>query len=449
MSAPRPSRHTARLPGLPPTEDGAEQGAPRSLFYQRLARVSVCHDYYAATGGACRDFSARPTSHTAGLLKRLGLIFRQEDDGFSVLYNELQEESLLAYVRSSASNRLDGRPWARLCFSLSLRNPWFVNFTDLPLDTSPARWNLYLTNRRAHRDGARHAVLSPGPRVSAGERVPVTGPVLVQPVGPGVRCVRIKSVAGTEVLCKLRCEPSSPPAAADACAEHLYFDLGDVPEGLYGVETVMNGGAVQTRELLYTAGYPVPLAFVEMLLADPAGTGGVYPVCALDGTPPAIACVPYTIAFAARGTWWSYYVLADSRGEGGELRIRQLRTPDQPRVAFLGPCRVQLPGGRAGWRFVSRHPIPLAKRPTLHLQLVWRREGSRRVDVLMDRLPLADGKQLVQADAGGPHARALPCPCDEHQPGYRGRRLKAWLSAPDRSPPGSSPRLFSDIYVHV
>jgi hypothetical protein len=459
--APRPNRHAARVPGLVPADEGAVEGAARRLFYQRLARVSVRHDYYAATGGACRDFSARPTGHTAMLLKRLGLLFREEDDGFSVLYNELQEESLLAYIRSRASTSLDGRSWARLCFVLSLRNPWFMNFTGLPVDTNPSCWNLYLTNRRARLDDAGQALLAPGLRVSARERVPVTGAIVVQPVGPGVRCVRVRSVSDTEVLCTPRCEPSSPPAAADpgdssawsatdACAERLYLDLGDFAEGFFSVDTEMADGAIQTRELLYSAGYPVPLGFVELLLADFDGAGGVYPVRGVAGARPDIACVPYVIAFAARSTWWNDYVVPDSPARaGGELRIRQLRAPGEPRVAFLGPCRIRLPGGRTAWRFVSRRPMALAQRPTLHLQLVRRREGSRRVDVLMNRLPLADGKQLVQADKNGGGGQALPCPCDGDQPGPRGRRLREWLSAGNLSPPGAPPRLFSDIYVHV
>jgi hypothetical protein len=455
-TAPQPSRHDARIPGLPQTDD-AVPGAPRKLFYELLARVSVRHEYYAATGFACRDFTMRPTRHTAALLKGLGLLFREEDDGFSVLYNGLQRETLLEYVRGKARSSDDARPWGRLCFVLSLRNPWFVNFTELPLNTATACLNFYLTNRFAHVDDDRGAVLlSAGDEVSTRDLVPVTGEVLIESVDPGVAEVRVQSVSGREVLCALRCAPAgeTPPAprrgkdapAAD-CTDRMYFDLSSLPEGKYTVQRVMADGATQSRGFLYTAAHPVPLGLVELLLASPGGSGGVYPVRDLGAESNPVP-VQYEIFFAARRTWWNYYVLAQPpRGERGELRIRQRRSPGEPRVTFLGPCPVQLAGGRAAWRFVSRQAVALARRPTLHLQLVWRREGSRRVDVLMDRLPLADGRHLVQTDARGA-LQPSPPPHEASPPGFRCRRLEQWLQGND-PPPASPSRLFSDIYVHV
>jgi hypothetical protein len=455
-AAPRPIRPDARVPGLVP-ETGAAGSIPsQQLFYRRLVRVSVRHDYYADTGHVCHDFSTRPTRYTAWLLDRLGLLFREEDDGFSVLYNGVRSGTLLWYLRSKAESSRSGRPWGRLCFTLSPRNPWFVNFTDLPPDTNPACWNLYLTNHRPPVAANGPALLSRGARVSADDRMRVTGPLLVESAGRGVTGVRVLSVAGTEVLRARRSAPPGagtpasggvwPPSAATDRSERLYLDLGGLPEGKYTVEPVMDDGrAGEASELLYTAADPVPLGFVELLLADPTGEGGVYPVRGLGTAEQEIACAPYEVAFAARRTWWSYYVVGGP--PRGELRIRQRRAPDEPRTAFLGPCPVMLAGGRTAWRFVSRCPIALARRPTLHLQLVWRREGGRRVDVLMDRLPLADGRGLVQEETAGQGVQALLCPCDENGPRHRCRRLLQWLAGD--GPPGSPPRIFSDIYVHV
>jgi hypothetical protein len=444
--APQASRHAAQVPGLPgpqaaaPPGDDHTGGTPRRLLYERLARVSVLHEYY---GGACRDFAVRPTRHTAGLLRRLGLLFRPEDAGFSVLYDHLGAGSLMEFIRNRRGRGEE--PWTRLCFVLSLRNPSFVAFTELPADTNPARQNLYLTNRRAHAPADSPVLLSPGPRVTGDDRVPVNGGRFVETVDAGVARVRVLDVSGEEVMC-------SPATVRPGGSERLHFDLGGLPEELYRVQVVpREGTAPEPREFLYTSAYPVPLGFVELLLADPDGApGSVYPVRGLGTPDEAIEGVSYEIRFAARRTWWSYYVVADAPGGGpGEMRIRQRRAPGEDRVAFLGPCRVRLAGGRPAWWFVSRREIPLARRPTLHLQLVWRREGSRRVDVLMERLPLPSGEQVLPMDPGEACVQARSRPCDA--PERMGHRCRRLLDSLCGAPPvaGLPRRIFSDIYVHV
>ena len=458
--APRPQRHDAPIPGHPAAAgDSGAEDAPRHLFYKRLVRVSVRHSYYAVNGGVCRDFTARPSDYTVMLMRRMGLLFRREEDGFSVLYNSLQVQGVFDYVLHTSVSGEHHRPWGRLCFELSLHNPWFVNFTGLPLDTRPGCQNLYFTNRLAR---AREGKGQPARLGST--LLPVTGASLVEPVSQDVACVRVRSVSGREVMREPRCAPAGGstdaaaagrgrgvPAGKGGCRDRLFFDLEGLAEGKYQVESEMAGGATRARDVLYTATLPVPLLFVELLLSDPNGDGtGVYPVLSANPRAPAITPAAYEIAFDARSTWWSYYVVAAApRGEDGEPRIRQRRAPGDPRVAFRGPCRVRLSGGRAAWWFVSRRPIPLARRPTPHLQLVWRREQGRRVDVLMERLPLADGRQLLQAHPGGGGVEIPPLPGDDDSQGRRGRRLLDWLHAGVDPPPGDPSRLFSDIYVHV
>src|SRR4029079_7486692 len=104
-------------------------GGSRITYYRRLARVSLRHGYYRASGGACPDLAVRPTAWTAARMRTLGLLFRAEEAGFSVLYDELRERQLLDFLRREQGPR---GAWTRLCFTLSLRNPWFVNFTALP-----------------------------------------------------------------------------------------------------------------------------------------------------------------------------------------------------------------------------------------------------------------------------------------------------------------------------
>ena len=469
-------RGNARVPAPPAPFGEARPGqSSRRLFYLPLARVQVRHEYYDATGGACPDFTVRPTAWTAALMHRLGLLFRQEEAGFTVLYNHLREDDLLRYIEA---NRVGSEPWTRLCFSLTLRNPLFVNFTDLPVETNPATWNLYLTNRQAHTEPDGTVLLTPRGRVSAAEMVPATGGQIAETVEDGVWYVQVLDVSGEAVLCKPRCVSvevarSKPPAQFDCgdrapcpdpagspphmdelrlCSDQLYFDLSGLPEEKYQLQTVWCGGRSSVpRELLYTADYPIPLGLVELLLADPTGgADGVYPVRPAGSTGAAtIEGVTYEMRFGARRTWWSYYIMGDaSGGTPGEPRIRQQRAPGEPRVAVRGPCRVCLPGGRQAWRFVSRRPIALEQRSPLHLQLLWRRDGGRRVDVVMDRLPVASAQQVLPMLPGEACVQARRTLCDPDHPGRRCRRLVDSLC--DEPYPGfPGRRTFSDIYVNV
>ena len=467
-TAPAPagrSRTRPPPPASPPVPEAQGGGEARSVFYGRMARVSVRHGYYDAVGGACPDFVFRPTGYTAGLMKRLGLMFRAEETGFSVLYDERRAEELLEYVRGDHGPGKES--WTRLCFTMTLRNPWFVNFTALPIDTNPSRQNIYLTNREAHEAGG-DVVLPRGSRVTAAELLPVTGGQFVEEVSPQVRRVEVLDVSGEMVICKPRCVTreaarSKTPdefGCADAsdgpddavCSTRLHLDVTGRPEDMYQVETVWNDGSppeVSVSQFLYTAAYPVPLGFVELLLARPRpGYPGMYPVRGLDGPSPAVHPVSYVVPFGARSTWWSYYVVdgAAAREGGKALRIRQVdRRPGEPRATFLGPCRVTLAGGRQAWRFVSRGPLPLAFRSPLNLQLVRRREDGA-LDTVMQRLPVAGGQQVLPLGGTQACVQARAGLADP-SPDRRCRRMLDSLCKGD--PPSGDPRNFSDIFVNV
>lgn len=445
---------------------------PRRPEYARLARVSIRHTYYNALGGLCPAFSARPTGFTAALMRSLGLLFRPEANGFSVLYDTGTTDDLLAWLRRQANDR--GEVWSRLTFLLSVKNPYFVNFTDIPIDHDPALWSFYLTNQDAHRRGAM-VLLTRGSRVTAADRCRVTGPQLVEPAEPGVRRVEVCDISGEPVLCKPRCVSATtaarlPPdqitcadagTGADAvCADLLYFDLSTLPEDRYTVNAVLEDGGVEDRgDYVYTSLYPMPLGMVDLLFTDPsappAGDGaGVYPV-SLAGAG-AVSEVSYVLRFTRRKTWWNYYVVPQRGGELLDLRVsEEAEAGEGRRVRFVGPCEVRLPGGQRAYRFLSSRPLPLEQRSRLNLRLYGRTAEMPRARMLVKRLPVAGAQQVLPypgPDACAQARRSLRRPRD---PGARCRRLLRHLcgAGPDPGAPGTGetvpPREFSDIYVYV
>ncbi|HVG43233.1 MAG TPA: hypothetical protein VM890_00845, partial [Longimicrobium sp.] len=391
-----------------------------------------------------------------------------------VLYDALRKDQLISYL---AARRTDRGAWTRLSFLLSLRNPYFVSISDLPIDTHATTRNFYLTNRQAHRRGKKMVLLTPGTRVTAAELKPVTGGQLVQPVTPAVEAVQLLDLSGAPVLTEPCCKPvpvlkngepvmkGGEPVTEMKCTDRVFLDFSTLPEDLYTVqETYVDGRATNLGDWLYTSLFPMPLCYVELLFSDPDGAPtGVYPV---ELPPPgqttggtvAPGGVDYTLRFTRRETWWSYYVMPQApKGELHDLRIEHLPEPGSgadPRVRFLGPCKVRLPGGRRAWRFLSACPLPLEQRSRLHLRLHGRTARMTRAGVLVDRLPVASPQQVLPIPAQVAYEQARESLVSDPPP-PRCQRLLDRLLDPGacrrragtgaRSPPSD----FSDIYVHV
>jgi hypothetical protein len=496
-SRPAGRRHALRAPAAEPAEpedtlppaplraaawdEAAAAAHPdqRASVYARLARVAVRHTFYNATGGRCGDFAVRPTQYTAALMRSLGLLFKPEADGFSVLYDTKGEPELLSYLGRQAHQ--DGSVWTRLTFLLSLTNPYFVNFTDIPIDHDPARWTFWLSNQKAHGRGAM-VLLTPGTRVTGDERLLVAGGQVVEPAGPDVVRVEVCGISGEPMLCKPRCVPKSvadrlrpdqlvcDPYAQEnekdepVCTDRLFFDLSLLPEDCYSVQAVLKDDTVEPRgKFVYTSLYPMPLCMVDLLFTDPYAGGpalvapgetGVYPV-SLQGKG-SVQGVDYVLRFTRRKTWWNYYVVPQRGGELHELSIAEAaHAGTTRRVRFLGPCEVRLPGGQRAYRFLSSRPLPLEQRSRLHLRLSGRTADMHRAQVLVERLAVPSGQQVLPYSGEGACQQAVRALRRPRDPGARCRRLLRHLcgAGPDPGATGSGDpppsRDFSDVYVYV
>ena len=54
--------------------------------YKPLFSVTFRHNYYNRNEGLCPDFAVTPTPSSAALMASLGLLFRDDGTGFSVLF---------------------------------------------------------------------------------------------------------------------------------------------------------------------------------------------------------------------------------------------------------------------------------------------------------------------------------------------------------------------------
>ena len=439
----------------PAVEGLLKEDESRRYFFRRLLRVSFENTYYNSSGDACPDFEVQPTPATAELMDSLGLVFKDEGFGFSVFFNTKRRKSLEDYLRRQAQRAawdpLTGSPgsppgrleaWTRLSFVLSLKNPYFLNFTDIPSDLSPTAYNFYFTNQQAHREGGREVVLNPGEYVSAdgeggspssqaSEVLKVVPTQVSVPVGDDVEEILVRTISGRPVICQPRCVPRELAASASdptaitcldveehgdhgsppdlVCQEQIFLDFSNLPEDKYVIEEVCEPASSPPRQVpvLYTSSYPAPLCFVDLLLARPRPEEpGIYPVRNLwseEESPPfgtRIRTVDYRLRFQRRATWWSYFIVPQPQVRTfEELRIEQLGDgpwcrQGQP-VEFAGPCRVTLANGQTAYRFVSRDPVPLEEQSTYCFRLWGRYEERSFAKVLVNRLPVAPIEYLL------------------------------------------------------
>ena len=391
----------------------------RTAFFTRLAKVSIRHAYYNhAHGpfarGECPDCRAVPTRSTEELMMKLHLHFQSARSGFSVLYDEsrkdLLERSLWRFLRR--------RDTTRLSFALVFENPYFVNFTALPIDTSPAGRNFYLSNveARSAADGAR--VLHAGEHVDEAHLVRVVPAPWPVDVSEAVDEVHVVDVTGETVLCKPRCVPQAltrtkapddvtcGDAAAhedgpEVCLDTLYLDLSALPRERYTVRKVGDGATLEELTVVQDAAHPRALGLVDLFLTDPGDPGpGVFPIRLDGGAGMEIVPVDYQIRFAARSTFWRYLVVPyEQPGSFADLRVESAASP---KAAFEDPEPVELDNGASAYRFKSSRPIPLQHRSDYHLQLRGRYDPTAHDRVLVRRLPAASTEWVIPAGASDP-----------------------------------------------
>ncbi|MEM9596576.1 MAG: hypothetical protein AAGD06_20075 [Acidobacteriota bacterium] len=494
----RAFEHTLRNPF-----DGfdSSESPSRSFRYERLMQVSIENTFYNASDGACPDFIVTPTPASASLMQSLGLLFRDEGTGFSILYDTRRRGALESYLRRQAEPQRPctsvppAQHWTRLSFTLTLDTPYFLNFTDLPIDLAPDTANLYFSNRQAHRETPDGPVLlNPGSLVSVDDPeqevlslVPVSFPVRVT---DDVEEVRILDLSGEAVLCLPRCAPRGllqflgsgvatcvdvdeylrhHPAAAEEivdCRERIFVDMTTLPEGRYSVERVRAVGPSESDAVLYTSAAPAPLAFVDLLFSQPTedgGPAGVYPV--RDLCPPEetrIEPVHYRLRFGTRATTWGYYIVPGQQNEIFEqLRIEQLphaaADPGARRITFSGPCRVRLADGSTAYRFLSDGAVPLQEQSVYDFRLL---DADA---VLMARLPVASIEQVLPKTEARACLELLESLLPDQGDDAPCLDLVELLCPPsgtaavhpdaeplrDLASRRDAPQVFSDIYVHV
>jgi hypothetical protein len=125
--------------GIPLVRGQNVQASSRRRFfdYQRLFQVAIRHEFYGRGHIDSDVFRVAPTPRTAARLATLGMVFRSERDGFSVVCDNAHSWQARAQV---------GEASEALTFEVVCTNPHFVSITAIDLGTSPRATPFHFSN---------------------------------------------------------------------------------------------------------------------------------------------------------------------------------------------------------------------------------------------------------------------------------------------------------------
>lgn len=325
-----------------------------SISYLELCRVRLLHDYFPDQ--VLTKLVAAPTPTTATRLHRASLLFRgaPNHDGFVLLYQSTSIYQPLFRLTSVFP----------LTFGLTVTDPFFTNYTDLPLDATADPSVYYLRP-------APNQPLEVSGRVAQLALRPLRFELPLSPPHPAGLVQLVRHPPGLS--------PIGWPVLANEPS--LLLDLSPWGSGYYEVSLGNN---------------TPPVAFYAddfLYRTRPWGVLELGPAVLAAASPPASA-PEYTLSFEARATYWQYQLTALAPPLPADLRIG---TPTSP-VPFyrVAPLR------GAAVSFLATQTVKLAQRYTqAPYQLYGRpRQAGGNAPVLLPALPQAGPASLRRAQLG-------------------------------------------------
>tara|TARA_R110001599_G_scaffold253766_1_gene454077 strand:+ start:1865 stop:2986 length:1122 start_codon:yes stop_codon:yes gene_type:complete len=310
-------------------------GANQSHGLMRLFQMDFQHDYYNLNDDRCEDFAVVPSPDTAAFIQSVGLKINDRGAGIDIYLPANRKDAFLRAI--------DGNAGASLRFLLLLKNPTFIGVTALPIDTNPTRQAIYASNLQVKKQGLQYNFGTTG-TIQPSSLVAVTGSEI--PVN--------NSAAGTVVNRNIW---GDNVVSVDTGSNDASLSLAGQPFGLYAISATPASAYQGPDKLLYLPAAASPIAFVELALKQPADGEGpreAFPVSAYDQ---AILPVELVMQFAARSTFWNYYIVAQQQGRilESDLDISGTGTSFTKSLAHL-------PNGDNAILFSATQPAPMRQK---------------------------------------------------------------------------------------
>lgn len=314
-----------------------DSGTDQSHGPMLLFRIDFRHDYYNLDSQRCEDFTVVPTADTAALMASVGLRVHQRSAGLDIYLPANRKDAFLRTI--------DGDRAASLGFLLVVKNPAFIGVTALPIDTNPNVQAIYASNMEVSRQGQEYhfgasGTIQPSSLVAVSRsEIPVNNDATGTVVARNVRGDIVVSV--------------------DTGNQDASLSLAGQPFGLYSISASPSDAYSGPEQLLYLPAARSPVALLELALKQPADGDhdrGAFPTSDDDQT---IAAVDLVMQFAARHTFWSYYVVGQPAGRifAADLNITGTG-------ASFTKSPAHLPNGDEAILFAATEATPMRQKAT-------------------------------------------------------------------------------------
>ena len=333
--------------------------------YKKMIGLQVLNSYYSALKS--NDFSFIPEQTSYYTAARMGIKLKPAGSGFH-LFAEVENDEKLA-------KNYTGSP-VKMAFFMKLNNPFFVNFTDLPLQQDPEKIyyfsNQAVNKRKVFGLEKDFLLLNQNEYTSASDLIKTTKSNYnyVLDGNTGSKTANLVALDNDQTVTSKESGPVDGHY-------NFSFQLSGLPAGRYRLE--IDGGEVDrfyyAHELSATKYYAVVELFSQV--------GADY---AYFGNDNKLNAKEYCIAFKHRTTRWRYKVINRNGLDMAAPQIRESETPWE--FTDVGDNV-----------FVSNQPIPLKEMPVKGITLYGDKDDGS--SVLIADLP-NPGIVMVKPDPGDP-----------------------------------------------
>lgn len=323
-----------------------------SFQYRTLFKLSVLHDFYAEQN--TRDLMLVPTPETLKLAKRLGLVIKETNRDYQVLYEPDKLEGFIAEVEK--------KNIVKFTFILQCNNPYFINYTDIPANDNAGIF--YFSNNKVSKDGE-DLLLHTGKFAQNSNRYKLKIGLEISGQGKE-RELTIKDDYNTEIT-KKKVGPE----------ETVFLDNRALPIGLYNVE---EGKSKEAIVLFSQVPVKKPVAVIDISLS------GLIKKEFLEAAKVnSLPTYNYKVSFASRMTYWRYLLIGKYNNT---LKNTAINSVDKI-VTFSGPRECKLLNGQEVIEFISEKPLALKERPNYNFQLKSVKAGVANGKTILEKLPQA------------------------------------------------------------
>jgi hypothetical protein len=327
--------------------------------YTLLFDVEVLHDFYAT--GKSGDFLFQPTESCRAALERYNLVFRSKDTGFEVF-------SQVDVHKAGLKMKTPLRDKEKFTFLMKLKNPFFVNFSEL--SPEPGNASFYYFNNKTNNIWNGQPLL-----VSDKPSRAVTEADILKRTGRYYRFdVPDNSVKVTGTIRSL--DSGQVLEAEGSGKKGLYnfnIDTTPLPEGR--AEFRLNDNIKDEFYLAHSSNREDFFGIVEIYYEK--GMPAAYRFMQADS---AITARHYGIRFKSRATTWRY--ILNKRGNEELPESLSIEKKIAPAIQFTRDAGAG-PGRLA---FFSNAPLNFSQEPVTGIRL-FNSEGDGEEKVLIANLP--------------------------------------------------------------